>query len=128
MQLNTALLDFIRQRIGLSTNTPMETAFFLELTEPLGDEFSKPAMMLDAMLKIIRETNPYLLRMITGNRDAFFRVLTGKPSTGFLSQIDDDDLTSQAEGVDSIVTHLTPDDKEAIEKVKNLGWRLVLLI
>ena len=83
----------------------------------------------------ISQTNPALLQMISQNQDAFYRMLTeSSPTSGSTPATNtpqaagsnrgvraEESLEGQEEGADGYlspgVIHVTPQDKEAIERV-----------
>lgn len=86
--------------------------------------------LLNAILQQIGQTNPALLQMISQNQDAFFRMLT-EPSSGAASGAATPAASrteatheGQEEGSSDYfapgVIHVTPQDKEAIERVSFL--------
>lgn len=85
--------------------------------------------LLNAILQQIGQTNPALLQMISQNQDAFFRMLT-EPSSGSAGSAPaaaagagrtESSQEAQEEGASDYfapgVIHVTPQDKEAIERV-----------
>jgi len=100
--------------------------------------------LLNAIMQQISQTNPALLQMISQNQDAFYRMLTeSSPSTGSTPassvaagagavrggvRATEESLGEggQEEGADGYlspgVIHVTPQDKEAIERLKALGF------
>ena len=95
--------------------------------------------LLNAILQQIGQTNPALLQLISQHQDAFFRMLTepagsapataastGAPGSGARSG-QGQGLESPQEGQEGVggyfspgVIHVTPQDKEAIERVSSL--------
>ena len=87
--------------------------------------------LLNAILQQIGQTNPALLQMISQNQDAFFRMLTepsggggstGAPAGGTPGRTAGTPREGQEEGgaedyLAPGVIHVTPQDKEAIERV-----------
>ena len=90
--------------------------------------------LLNAILQQIGQTNPALLQMISQNQAAFFRMLTepstgtagsGAPAVGSQSTTSGRTAESPREGQEEGagdyfapgVIHVTPQDKEAIERV-----------
>merc|ERR1712071_654344 len=100
--------------------------------------------LLNAIMQQISQTNPALLQMISQNQDAFYRMLTeSSPSTGSTPASNTPQAAGavrggvrateeslgeggQEEGADGYlspgVIHVTPQDKEAIERLKALGF------
>lgn len=98
--------------------------------------------LLNAILQQIGQTNPALLQMISQNQAAFFRMLT-EPSSGTAGSASvtpasgaqpgtgsgrtaESPRQGQEEGAGDYfapgVIHVTPQDKEAIERLKALGF------
>jgi len=96
--------------------------------------------LLNAIMQQISQTNPALLQMISQNQDAFYRMLTeSSPTSGSTPATNtpqaagsnrgvraEESLEGQEEGADGYlspgVIHVTPQDKEAIERLKALGF------
>lgn len=100
--------------------------------------------LLNAIMQQISQTNPALLQMISQNQDAFYRMLTeSSPTSGSTPassvptpasgapgaqrvRAPEESLGGQEEGADGYlspgVIHVTPQDKEAIERLKALGF------
>jgi len=97
--------------------------------------------LLNAILQQIGQTNPALLQMISQNQDAFFRMLTepgggvgtnpavsttsGRAATEAPRSGGGVGDAQEGEGGDYFapgVIHVTPQDKEAIERLKALGF------
>lgn len=87
--------------------------------------------LLDAVLQQIRQTNPALLQLISQNQEAFVRMLNepaagsqggggGTPSSNTPSSL--------SAGVTPTAVPVTPQDKEAIERLKQLGFPEHLVI
>lgn len=87
--------------------------------------------MLSAMLQQIGQSNPQLLQLISQNQEAFIRMINEGEGGG----IEGGDLGGLAglgggmggeaggEGMDQPgVIHVSPQDKEAIERLKALGF------
>lgn len=92
--------------------------------------------LLNAILQQIGQTNPALLQMISQNQDAFFRMLTEPsggagstgtaPATGGTTGRTGGTQGQEEGGAEDYlapgVIHVTPQDKEAIERLKALGF------
>jgi len=95
--------------------------------------------LLNAIMQQISQTNPALLQMISQNQDAFYRMLTessppagstpatnAPPAAGSNRGVRAEESLGGQEGADGYlspgVIHVTPQDKEAIERLKALGF------
>jgi len=97
--------------------------------------------LLNAILQQIGQTNPALLQLISQHQDAFFRMLTepagSAPSSGTGGTAAPGSGSRSGQGLESPrggqeegaggffppgVIHVTPQDKEAIERLKALGF------
>uniref|UniRef100_A0A1B6CIE2 UV excision repair protein RAD23 n=2 Tax=Clastoptera arizonana TaxID=38151 RepID=A0A1B6CIE2_9HEMI len=102
------------------TNTPSESS-----EEPLAFLRSQPQFqqmrsvvqqnpdLLNAVLQQIGQTNPALLQLISQNQEAFVRMLN-EPQSGSGG--------GQAVSMSPAAVPVTPQDKEAIERLKALGF------
>lgn len=78
--------------------------------------------LLDAVLQQIRQTNPALLQLISQNQEAFVQMLN-EPAAG--AQGNSTPSLSAPPGLSSgtpTAVPVTPQDKEAIERLKQLGF------
>jgi UV excision repair protein RAD23 len=73
--------------------------------------------MLNAVLQQIGQSNPELLQLISQNQEAFIRMIN-EPESGAGGVGGDDDDAFGEPGV----IHVSPQDKEAIERLKALGF------
>lgn len=94
--------------------------------------------LLNAVLQQIGNTNPALLQLISQNQEAFVRMLNepvppqvggesarNAPSTGSLAaslSSDSDESSNLAASLGQATLQVTPQDKEAIERLKALGF------
>ncbi|XP_059473584.1 UV excision repair protein RAD23 homolog B-like [Neocloeon triangulifer] len=83
--------------------------------------------LLNAALQQIGQTNPALLELISSNRDAFIRMLNegsaaGGPAGGGGSGNPAGQPAVPGEGLLPHSIQITPQDKEAIERLKDLGF------
>jgi len=70
--------------------------------------------MLSTMLQQIGQSNPQLLQIISQNQEAFIRMI---------NESDGEDMGEEMEGLDQPgVIQVSPQDKEAIERLKALGF------
>ncbi|KAK7604978.1 hypothetical protein V9T40_006164 [Parthenolecanium corni] len=96
--------------------------------------------LLNAVLLQIGQTNPALLQLISQNQEAFVRMLnepvspgsaasrTGSESAGGNLGSDSDDVANLAAALGNTAVQVTPQDKEAIERLKALGFPEDLVI
>ncbi|XKL64568.1 hypothetical protein PGB90_004654 [Kerria lacca] len=97
--------------------------------------------LLNAVLQQIGQTNPALLQLISQNQEAFVRMLnepvaqdsaTGRTtetgSTGENILAESDDPANLAAAIGATTLQVTPQDKEAIERLKALGFPEELVV
>ncbi|XP_075230069.1 UV excision repair protein Rad23 [Lycorma delicatula] len=101
--------------------------------EPLGFLRSQPQFqqmrsvvqqnpeLLDAVLQQIRQTNPALLQLISQNQEAFVRMLN-EPAAGSQGGGTPSNTSTLPAGATPTTVPVTPQDKEAIERLKQLGF------
>lgn len=78
----------------------------------MGEILRNNPEMLSTVLQTISETNPGLLRTIAGNQEQFMEMLNGAIAGG----------TTPTPPVDTNTLHITPRDREAIERIIALGF------
>lgn len=82
--------------------------------------------LLNAVLQQIGQTNPALLQLISQNQEAFVRMLNeptqGAPAPAPVTNAPAAPLGTQAAGVQPSMIQVTPQDKDAIERLKALGF------
>ncbi|KAF5283200.1 hypothetical protein FQA39_LY17392 [Lamprigera yunnana] len=89
--------------------------------------------LLNAVLHNIGQTNPALLQLISDNQESFVRMLnepapvTPAPQ-GSATRAATTPLANQASGLQSNVIQMTPQDREAIERLKALGFSEHLVV
>jgi len=79
--------------------------------------------LLNAALQQIGQTNPALLELISSNRDAFIRMLNEEAGAGNPASAGGGGQPAAApgEGLLPQSIQISPQDKEAIERLKDLG-------
>lgn len=91
--------------------------------------------LLNAVLQQIGQTNPALLQLISRNQESFVRMLN-EPSSGATPAAATQNVSAgagplggnQAAGVQPSLIQVTPQDKDAIERLKALGFPEHLVI
>lgn len=92
--------------------------------------------LLNAVLQQIGQNNPQLLQLISQNQEAFVRMLNENSSPRSSAGADGGTGTGLSSGGGSpieaglaqMTTHVTPQDKEAIERLKALGFPEYLVV
>lgn len=126
-----------------STNLSLHPVFSSTEAEPLAFLRSQPQFqqmravvqqnpdLLNAVLLQIGQTNPALLQLISQNQEAFVRMLnepvspgsaasrSGSESAGGNLGSDADDVANLAAALGNTAVQVTPQDKEAIERVRS---------
>lgn len=80
--------------------------------------------LLNAVLQQIGQTNPALLQAISQHQQAFVRMLNepAPAATGAVVEANDDSAEAVAPQVPQNIIQVSPQDKEAIERLKALGF------
>ncbi|RWS31755.1 UV excision repair protein RAD23 B-like protein [Leptotrombidium deliense] len=85
--------------------------------------------LLNAVMQQIGQTNPQLLQLITQNQEAFVRMLN-EPASGSGSGSGATAEPNYPQGIEALIgsAQVTPQDKEAIERLKQLGFPEYLVV
>lgn len=84
--------------------------------------------LLNAVLQQIGQSNPQLLQLISQNQEAFVRMLNEPVSGGAANSAPASTGGPELSSLEGNVAQVTPQDKEAIERLKALGFPEYLVV